>query len=138
MVFFELIDTNLMFDNKSTNKIKTNRIKAMLCGHFIGIDKLERFKLLQGDPWVNESCISVKKPETVSRFFGNFSQKTTQIFRDISFKIFGFEKLLATIYMRHDNNNARLNKVPSKFSPSLGENYGKFILTWNFGISLID
>ena len=30
-------------------------------------------------------------------------------------------------------NNARLNKVPSKFSPSLGKNDGKFISTWNFG-----
>ena len=26
----------------------------MLCGHFIGIDKLERLKLLQNDPLVNE------------------------------------------------------------------------------------
>jgi hypothetical protein len=30
-------------------------------------------------------------------------------------------------------NNAKLNKIPSKFSPSLGENDGKFISTWNFG-----
>ena len=88
MVFFELIDTNLMFDNKSTNKIKTNRIKAMLCGHFIGIDKLERLKLLQGDPLVNEFGISVREPETVSRFLSNFSYKTTQMLRDINFKVF--------------------------------------------------
>ena len=27
-----------------------NHIKTMLCGHFIGIDKLERLKLLQNDP----------------------------------------------------------------------------------------
>jgi len=38
----ELIDTDLVFDNESTNKIKMNHIKTMLCGHFIGIDKLER------------------------------------------------------------------------------------------------
>ena len=31
-----------------------NHIKTMLCGHFIGIDKLERLKLLQNDPLVNE------------------------------------------------------------------------------------
>ena len=37
---FELIDTDLMFDNESTNKIKMNHIKTMHCGHFIGIDKL--------------------------------------------------------------------------------------------------
>ena len=47
---FELIDSDLVFDNKSTNKIKMNHIKTMLCGHFVGIDKLERLKLLQGDP----------------------------------------------------------------------------------------
>ncbi len=59
----------LIFDNESTNKIKMNHIKTMLCGHFIGIEKLERLKLLQGDPLVNEFDISVKEPETVSRFF---------------------------------------------------------------------
>ncbi|MGB3702389.1 MAG: IS1380 family transposase, partial [Anaerolineales bacterium] len=75
---FELIDTDLVFDNESTNKIKMNHIKTMLCGHFIGIDKLERLKLLQGDPLINEFDISVKEPETVSRFLGNFSHKTTQ------------------------------------------------------------
>ena len=37
---FELIDTDLVFDNESTNKIKMNHIKTMLCGNFIGIDKL--------------------------------------------------------------------------------------------------
>ena len=49
---FELIDTDLVFDNKSTNKFKRNHIKTMLCGHFIGIEKLERLKLLQGDHWL--------------------------------------------------------------------------------------
>jgi hypothetical protein len=65
---FELIDTDLVFVNKSTNKIKMNHIQAMLCGHFIGIDKLERLKLLQGDPLIAEFDISVREPETVSRF----------------------------------------------------------------------
>jgi len=85
---FELIDTNLVFENESTNKIKMNHIKTMLCGHFIGIEKLERLKLLQGDPLISEFDISVKEPETVSRFLGNFSYKTTQMFRDINFKVF--------------------------------------------------
>ena len=89
---FELIDNDLVFDNESTNKIKMNHIKTMLCGHFIGIDKLERLKLLQGDPLVNEFDISVKEPETVSRFLGTFSYKTTQMFREINFKV--FKKLL--------------------------------------------
>ena len=89
---FELIDTDLVFDNESTNKIKMNHIKTMLCGHFIGIDKLERLKLLQNDPLINEFAISIKEPETVSRFLGNFSYKTTQMFREINFKV--FRKLL--------------------------------------------
>jgi hypothetical protein len=60
----------------------------MLCGNFIGIDKLERLKLLQSDPLVNEFAISIKEPETVSRFLGNFSYKTTQMLREINFKLF--------------------------------------------------
>jgi len=89
---FELIDNDLMFDNESTNKIKMNHIKTMLCGRFIGIEKLERLNLLQGDPLISEFGISVKEPETVSRFLGNFSYKTTQMFRKINFKV--FKKLL--------------------------------------------
>lgn len=85
---FELIEKNLVFDNESTNKIKMNHIKTMLCGHFIGIDKLERLKLLQNDPLITKFDISVKQPETVSRFLGNFTFKTTQMFRDINFKVF--------------------------------------------------
>ena len=56
---FELIDTDLVFDNESTNKIKMNHIKTMLCGHFIGIDKLERLKLLQGDPPVSYTHLTL-------------------------------------------------------------------------------
>ena len=89
---FDLIDHDLVFENASTNKIKMNHIKTMLCGNFIGIDKLERLKLLQSDPLVNEFAISIKEPETVSRFLGNFSYKTTQMLREINFKV--FRKLL--------------------------------------------
>ncbi|OJF89652.1 IS1380 family transposase, partial [Alkalibacterium sp. 20] len=85
---FDLIENDLVFDHESTNKIKMNHIKTMLCGHFIGIDKLKHLKLLQNDPLVNEFDISVKEPETVSRFLGNFNFKTTQMFRDINFKVF--------------------------------------------------
>src|SRR5450759_4676356 len=70
-----------------------NHIKTMLCGHFIGIEKLERLKLLQGDPLISEFDNTVKEPETVSRILGNFSYKTTQMFRDINFKV--FKKLLS-------------------------------------------
>ena len=59
---FELIDNDLVFDNESTNKIKMNHIQTMRCVHFIGIEKLERLKLLQGDPLVNAFDISVKEP----------------------------------------------------------------------------
>jgi hypothetical protein len=89
---FNLIDHDLVFENASTNKIKMNHIKTVLCGNFIGIDKLERLKLLQSDPLVNEFAISIKEPETVSRFLGNFSYKTTQMLRKINFKL--FRKLL--------------------------------------------
>jgi hypothetical protein len=64
----------------------------MLCGHFIGIDKLERLKLLKNDPLVREFDISVKEPETVSRFLEKFNFMTTQMFREINFKV--FKKLL--------------------------------------------
>lgn len=90
---FDLIENDIVFDNDSINKIKMNHIKTMLCGHFIGIDKLERLKLLQNDPLVNEFNILVKEPETVSRFLANFTFKTTQSFRDINFKV--FKKLLS-------------------------------------------
>jgi hypothetical protein len=89
---FNLINTGLVFDRPSTNKIKMNHIKTMLCGHYIGIDRLERIKLLQGDPLVEAFEISVKEPETVSRFLGNFNHKTTQMLRYINFKV--FKKLL--------------------------------------------
>ena len=47
---------------------------------------------------------------------------------------FGFEKLFAEIYAEwHDN--AKLNRVSSKLSASSGENDGKSISTWNFGMS---
>jgi len=89
---FDLIDHDLFFENGSTNKIKMNHIKTMLCGNLIGIDKLERLKLLQSDPLINEFDISIKEPETVSRFLRNFSYKTTQMLREIHFKV--FRKLL--------------------------------------------
>ena len=89
---FDLINNDLVFENASTNKIKMNHIKTMLCGTLIGIDKLERLKLLQSDPLINEFDISIKEPETVSRFLGNFSYKTTQMLREINFKV--FRKLL--------------------------------------------
>jgi hypothetical protein len=90
---FDLIENDLIFDNASTNRIKMNHIKTMLCGHFIGIDKLERLKLLRNDPLVKEFDISVKMPSTVSRFLGSFTYKTTQMFRNINFKV--FKKLLS-------------------------------------------
>ncbi len=89
---FDLIDHDLVFENELTNKIKMNHIKTMLCGNLIGIDKLERLKLLQSDPLINQFTISVKEPETVSRFLGHFNFKTTQMLREINFKV--FRKLL--------------------------------------------
>jgi len=53
-----------------------NHIKTMLCDHFIGIDKLECLKLLQNDPLITEFNISVKQPEHVSKFLGNYTHGT--------------------------------------------------------------
>ena len=33
----------LVFDNKSTEAIKMNHLKTLICGGFVGADKLERF-----------------------------------------------------------------------------------------------
>ena len=48
---------------------------------------------MRGSQEANEFEISVKEPETVSRFLGNFSYKTTQMFKDINFTV--FKKLLS-------------------------------------------
>lgn len=61
---FDLIDNDLVFENESTNQIKMNHIKTMLCGNLIGIDKLEWLKLLQSDPLISEFDISIKEPKT--------------------------------------------------------------------------
>ena len=37
---------------------------------------------------INKFAISIKEPETVSRFLGNFSYKTTHMLREINFKVF--------------------------------------------------
>jgi hypothetical protein len=50
-----------VFDNESTNKIKMNHIKTMLCGDFIEIEKLERIKLLQGDPLIGNAEDYIKE-----------------------------------------------------------------------------
>ena len=75
---FILINTVLVFDRPSTDKIKMKHIKTLLCSHYIGIDRLERIKLLLGN-LVDAFEISEKVPETVSRFLGNFNYKPTQI-----------------------------------------------------------
>ena len=85
---FDLISHDLVFDKDSTNKIKMNHIKALMCGFFAGANKLERLKLLQSDPLIKEFDIQVREPETISRFAGEFSFKTTQMLRQINFKIF--------------------------------------------------
>jgi len=89
---FEWIDRELVFGNESTNKVKMNHIQTLLCGNFIGIDKLERLKLMQSDPLIREFSISVREPETVSRFLGNFNYNTTQMLREVNFRL--FRKLL--------------------------------------------
>lgn len=89
---FELLESEITFADNGIEKIKMNHIKTLLCGNFLGIDKLERIKLLQSDPLVKEFGIEVKEPETVSRFLGKFSFRTTQMIRNVNFKL--FKKLL--------------------------------------------
>jgi len=62
---FELMENEITFADNGIEKIKMNHIKTLLCGNFIGIDKLERIKLLQSDPLVKEFGIDIKEPETV-------------------------------------------------------------------------
>jgi len=85
---FEMIDEEVKFHNPSINKIKMNHIKSLFCGFFIGIDKLERMRLLYNDPLVMEMAVDVKSPETISRFLRNFDYRTTHQLRTVSFKVF--------------------------------------------------
>ena len=85
---FQALDEILLFDNESTEDIKMNHLKTLICGGFVGVDKLDRFLLLKTDPPMKECGINVREPENISRFLYNFSFKTTQMLRDINFKTF--------------------------------------------------
>ena len=89
---FQDIDEILFFENDSTEEIKMNHVKTVICGGFIGVDKLNRFNLLKDDPLLKECGINVRNPENISRFLSNFDFKTTQMLRDVNFK--SFKKLL--------------------------------------------
>lgn len=92
---FQLISDNLYFENSSTESIKMKHIKTMMALGIIGADKLSRVDLLKNDPILREGFdIKVTNAENVSRFFCNFSFKTTQMLRDINFSV--FKKLLKT------------------------------------------
>jgi len=80
------LDENLIFDNKSIKEIKMNHLKTLICGGFVGADRLERFLLLKVDPLIKECGINVREPENISKFLCNFSFKTTQMPRDINFR----------------------------------------------------
>ena len=43
---FQAIAERLVFDNKSTEAIKMNHLKTLICDGLVGADKLERFLLL--------------------------------------------------------------------------------------------
>jgi hypothetical protein len=89
----------LNFDNKSTEEIKMNHLKTLICGGFVGTAKLDRFLLLKSDPLINELGINVRTPENISRFLYTFSFKTTQMLRDINFKT--FKKMLQKKNLRN-------------------------------------
>lgn len=83
-----MIKNNLTFESVSLIKIKLNCINTMFSIHSIFIDNIEPLKLLKNYILVRKFDISVKKPETVSRFLSNFSFKTTQMLIKINFKVF--------------------------------------------------
>ena len=90
---FQLISDNLHFENSSTEEIKMKHVKTMMALGIIGADKLSRVDLLKNDPILSEGFdIKVTNAENVSRFFCNFSFKTTQMLRDINFT--AFKKIL--------------------------------------------
>jgi len=46
---FQAIAKMLVFDNKSTEAIKMNYLKTLICGGLVGADKLDRFLLLKAE-----------------------------------------------------------------------------------------
>ena len=64
---FQEFDEILVFDNESTEEIKMNHLKTLMCGGFIGADKLERFLLLKADPLIKECGINVREPENIKK-----------------------------------------------------------------------
>ena len=52
-----------------------NHLKTLICGGFVGADKLERFLLLKAGPLIKECGIKAREPENISRFLYNFSFK---------------------------------------------------------------
>lgn len=89
---FQVLDEMLTFENPSTEKIKMNHLKALVCGGFIGIDRLDRFLQIRHDRLIKECGIEIRTPENISRFLYNFTFKTTQMLRDVNFEV--FKKLL--------------------------------------------
>jgi len=90
---FQVLDEMLLFENASTEKIKMNHLKSLICAGFIGLDRLDRFLQIREDRLIKECGIEIRTPENISRFLGNFSFKTTQMLRDANFKV--FKKLLS-------------------------------------------
>jgi len=90
---FQVLNEMLIFENASTEKIKMNHLKSLICAGFIGLDRLDRFLQIREDRLIKECGIEIRTPENISRFLGNFSFKTTQMLRDANFKV--FKKLLS-------------------------------------------
>jgi hypothetical protein len=112
---FNLIDNDLVFERESTNQIKINHIKTMLCGNLIGIDKLERLKLLQSDPLLmdrddlNEDILETNES-------------------------LGYRYVIKRYFNYNGENNTKLQQVPPNITPYFDENEGKMIATWNPGL----
>jgi len=126
---FQVLDEVLQFENISTEKIKMNHLKSLICGGFIGLDKLDRFLLIRDDRLIKECGIEIRTPENISRFLGNFTFKTTQMLRDANFKIFKkllgkseLKEIIIDIDSRAENVEGNLEGAVKGYNPGFKGN----------------
>ena len=126
---FQVLDEVLQFENISTEKIKMNHLKSLICGGFIGLDRLDRFLQIRDDRLIKECGIEIRTPENISRFLGNFTFKTTQMLRDANFKIFKkllekskLKEIIIDIDSRAENVEGNLEGAVKGYNPGFKGN----------------
>jgi len=126
---FQVLDEMLKFESASTEKIKMNHLKSLICGGFIGLDRLDRFLQIRDDRLIKECGIEIRTPENISRFLGNFTFKTTQMLRDANFKIFKkllekskLKEIIIDIDSRAENVEGNLEGAVKGYNPGFKGN----------------